>query len=295
MKKYFILILFVMVCGLSCSTTIRSAATSMTSEMAINGMKAIESEGDLYIADQSILPMVKIMEVVGANDPNNEEYNILMAKIYGNVAFGFFETKYFETKGKEKEVWKNRVKKYYSLGSNAGNIAMKARFSKKVDGSMQDFEQAISKGRTQIDLMLLFWTAFNMGQEVNMNRDDVASIAKLPKVDAMINQVLKVDPDYVCGAALAFKAAMLASRPTMLGGKPEEAKMLFRDASSKCEGNYLMNKVLFAEWYAIPQNDRLLAKRLLREVVNSDPSSLPEQALANSLAIKRAKILLKNM
>jgi len=264
-------------------------ATTMTAGIVGDGMKAVESEQDLWIAKQSIIPLVKVLEVLNEGDPGNPEFLGLMAKVYGNVAFGFFEPKYLA--GKDKEVWRGRVERFYQKGYQAGTVSLEDRFGKGVSGPVMDFESAIS-GAKEKDLSVLFWTAFDLGNWVNLYRGDVTKVALLPKVTAMVDRVVAVDPSFGFGSAKAFQAAMLASRPKMLGGNPEKARGIFEEAIAMTDGKYLMSKVMFAEWYAIPMKDAALKKRLLTEVIDADPMALPEQVLANKLAQERARLLL---
>lgn len=287
LRLSFILLLCIIVS--SCS--IQKTVTTLTARVVTDGMKALETESDLWIADQSVVPMVKIIEVLKEGDPENREFLSLMPQVYGNIAFGFFEPKYLAG-AKEKDVWRQRIERYYRLGSESGMKGLSKRFGKGVDGSIMDFEKAVKKAKKQ-DLKVLFWTAFDLGNLVNLNRDDVASVANMPKVNMMIDRVLELDPQFGYGSALAFKAAMLASRPKMLGGDPDKASALFNEAIKMHDGKYLMTKVMYVEWLTIPQGDANLTRKLLTEVINAEPNILPEQALANQIAKERARILLK--
>jgi len=84
---------------------------------------------------------------------------------------------------------------------------------------------------------------------------------------------------------------LAASRPKALGGDPELAREEFTKALGLAP-NYLMTKVLFAQYYARQVNDVHLFEGLLNEVLKADASDLPEQRLANELAQRRARILL---
>lgn len=291
MKKVkYIMLLLVCIALAGCS--LKKAATTMTARIATEGMVAVEAETDLWIAKESIIPMVKTLEVLRAGDPDNMEFSGLMAKVYGNIAFGFFEPIYLTAKHEERPLWRERIRRYYRLGYESGFSALEKRFGKRIRGPVPDLESAIGKAGKK-DLGTLFWTAFDLGSWVNLKRDDITSVAMLPKAGAIVDRVLEIDRNFGYGSALAFKAAMLASRPEMLGGDPGKALELFTEADRINDGKYLMNKVMFAEWYAIPHGDMGLVRRLLDEVISADPDALPEQALANRLAQERARILRK--
>lgn len=287
-------LILIISCFVFSSCSMKNAATTLTAKIIMDGMKAVETESDLYIASQTALPLVKICEVLSEGDPDNEKFLTLMAQIYGNVAFGFFEPAYMKAGAVEKGVWKQRVDRYYRVGYEKGLLAMEKKFGKGAGGPIAEFEKAVNKAGKK-DLKLLFWTAFDLGNYINAHKDDVSMIVNVPKVEAMVNKVLDIDPNFVYGSALAFKAAMLASRPPMLGGKPDEAAKLFEESIKVRDGKYLMNKVMYAEWYAIPQGNPSLAGRLLEEVLKAEETTLPEQILANKLAKERASILLSNL
>ena len=95
-------------------------AVAVLQQVTNTFMAAVEAESDLWIAEQSIVPMVKTLEVLNAGDPENQKFLSLMAKVYGNVAFGFFEPKYLKASGADKKIWRNRIERYYKLGYEAG-------------------------------------------------------------------------------------------------------------------------------------------------------------------------------
>ena len=280
------LTLLIQACGL------QKTATNITAKIVTKGMSAVESENDLWIAHETILPLVKVLEVLNEGDPGNWRFLTVMAQVYGNVAFGFFEPRYMQARGEEKKIWLGRIDRYYKKGYECGLKALRKRLGAGIDGSVAEFEKTVKKAGKN-DKALLFWTAFDLGNYINLHKDDVSTIINVPKVEAMVSRVVELDPDFGYGAALAFKAAMLASRPKMLGGNPEAAKGMFEEAVSVDDGKYLMNKVMYAEWYANPRHENELSVTLLNEVIDTNPDIFPEQALANLLAKERAELLIK--
>jgi hypothetical protein len=71
------------------------------------------------------------------------------------------------------------------------------------------------------------------------------------------------------------------------------ARENFDKALGYCDGNFLMAKVMFAEWCAGPSGDKKLYDETLSAVMAADASKLPRYRLANELAKERAKLLLK--
>ncbi len=304
MKKTFFLLLASCFLLLLSSCSLRKPATAITADIATRGMAAVESEEDLYVAKESALPLIKIVEVLSYGDPENKKFQGLLAKVYGNYAFGFGEIELLKcnsnppnpplVKGGEGGLcsdWLNRTKRFYAKGKQSGVKALTESKKTPETVPMQDFPKYLKRFGKK-DLSSLFWTAFNWGSYINMNRDDIIEAANLPRVEAMVDRVIEIDPAFNCGAAYAFKGALLAGNPLRNGGKPETAKPYFEKALLSCDGKYLMNKVMYAEWYGGGMNDKLLIKKELNDVLNADASVLPSQRLANELAKERAKLLL---
>ena len=137
----------------------------------------------------------------------------------------------------------------------------------------------------------LFWTSFNWASYLNLHLDDPATIADLPRIEAMIDRVIELDPGFYYGSAHAFKGVIAAMRPKMLGGKPELAEGEFKAAMAAAP-DYLMTRVLFAQYFARQQQNAELFRSELDEVAAADAAKLPAQRLANELAKRRAKLLI---
>lgn len=277
----------------------RKIATSITADVASRGMFAVESESDTFVARETVLPLIKMLEVLQQGDPNNKKFNGILAKAYGNYAFGFGEIEMMRTladgnPGHSISEWPNRVKGFYLKGKQSGVKAL-ANGKKDIETvSMPDFPKYLKKfGKKDIDT--LFWTAFNWGSYINMNRGDIVEVANLPRVEAMVDRVIEIDPNFNCGVAYAFKGVIIVGNPLRNGGKPETAKPYFEKAIASCDSKYLMNKVMYAEWYGGNTNEKGLFKTELNEVISSDTTgALPKYALANELAKERAKLLLRS-
>jgi len=288
--SYFLLLVSGILLLSSCS--LRKPATAITADIATRGMIAVETEEDLYVANESALPLIKIVEVLSYGDPENKKFQGLLAKVYGNYAFGFGEVEM--KKAKDPSEWSERVKTFYFKGKISGVKALSSGKKTIENVPMQDFVKYL-KTFGKKDQGALFWTAFDWGSYINMNRTDIIEAANLPRVEAMVDRVIEIDPEFNCGAAYAFKGAIIAGNPLRNGGRPETAKPYFEKALLSCDGKYLMNKVMYAEWYGVNANDKRLFSSKLNDVLGSDSAALPSQRLANELAKERARFLLNSV
>lgn len=293
MKKIVSTFLFIAILGCGCSA--KKMTTRVMGQVATKGMVAVESEQDIEFARESTPSLIKTLEVLHYGDEKDRRTLTLLAKAYGTFTFGFIEEKLIAlpegSKGRAEEL--ERADLFYSRGKDYGIAALMN------DGGMRrSFKAPFPQFKRAVDRLgkkyapALFWTAFNWANWMNLNRDDPEAVVGLPRVQAMIERVIELDPEFYYGSAHALRGVLAVSRPKMLGGDPELAKRELSEAMRIAPG-YLMTKVLYAQYYARQTNDAPLFRNTLNEVIVSDPAALEEQRLANELAQRRARMLLK--
>lgn len=288
LTSYFLLLFFCFLLLSSCG--VRKAATAITADILTRGMVEIETENDTFVAKEVSLPLLKVAEVMHDGDPDNKKFLSLLSKSYGNYAFGIAELRALEN-GKDPVEWSQRSKNFYARGKRYGLLAISSGKKNASDLTLVEFKKRIGKFGKK-DTETLFWTAFNWGQHINLNRDDIGSVAELPMVDALIDRIIETDDSFQCGISYAFKGVMIAGNPLQGPSRFAVTRPMFDKALSFCDGNFLMTKVMFAEWYAKPSGDNKLFNDTLVEVINADAGKLPRYRLANELAKERAKLLL---
>lgn len=121
--------------------------------------------------------------------------------------------------------------------------------------------------------------------------DDWKALAELPKVEATLNRVYSLDPEFQSGNVHLYLGILNTLRPPALGGKPEQARLHFEKAIELSQGKNLGAKVEFARSYARLLYDRELHDRLLTEVLSAEPIA-PGLTLFNTLAQREARELL---
>lgn len=276
--------------------SLKKMTTATIGKIATDGTTVIESEQDLEIAKSSTPTLILTLEVLSKGNPNDRRMLALLARSYGQYAFGFLEEDLLKYKDVDKAAYQkayDRADLFYKRGKEYGISALwPKKMQQKVLSLPQDaFEKELGKfGKGQVSS--LFWAAFCWGNWINLHRDDVEAFAEISRVEAIIKRVLKLNPSYYYGSAHSFLGSLAASRPAMLGGNQKLAEDEF-GAALGVNDNYLMTKVLFAQYYAVQYQDRSLYERLLADVQNADVKVLPEQRLANELAKRRAAILIE--
>jgi len=152
------------------------------------------------------------------------------------------------------------------------------------------FDAALAKAGNDA-VPALFWGASALGTDMKMQQGAPQSLARLPRILAVMNRLLQTAPDFYHGGPLLFLGYYYGSLPVMLGGKPEESKAYFERALEITHRRFLLAQVLYAESYARQVLDRPLFEKLLHEVLDAHIDA-PEVRTANALARKKAQDLL---
>lgn len=273
--------------------SVKKITTNTVGKIARDGMIAVEGEEDLILARESAPALIKTIEVLRQGNPKDYNSLVVLSESYGLYAFGFLEEDMLARNKDDAEYVKirNRADMFYRRGREYGIAALIGRgMGRAFNSNVQDFKKALdSMGKK--DVGGLFWTAFNWANYLNLHLDDPNVIVDLPRIEAMIDRVIAIDPGFYCGSAYTFKGIIESMRPRMLGGNPALADEKFRRAM-EIAPDYLMTKVLYAQYYARQMQDVGLFRSTLSDVQSADASKLPAQRLANELAKRRAKLLM---
>ncbi|MBI2342197.1 MAG: hypothetical protein HYU98_05640, partial [Deltaproteobacteria bacterium] len=54
--------------------SLRKPATAITADTLTRGMAAVETEEDVFVAEESALSLIKILDVLHYGDPKNEKF-----------------------------------------------------------------------------------------------------------------------------------------------------------------------------------------------------------------------------
>ena len=280
---------------LTAGCSMKTITTNTVANISTTGMEALEGETDVEFARAAAPALIKTLEVFRYGNLKNERMLTELSLAYAQYTFGFVEEDILSSSdgSKEHATALARAEDFYRRGREFGIAALSRQrhLHKGFKSAFKEFDLAIKKTGKK-DVPALFWTAFNWASWVNLNRTDPMAIIDMPRIGAMIDRVIELDSNFYYGSAHAFKAIIAVSRPKMLGGNPELAKAEFEKAV-EIEPDYLMTKVLYAQYYARQMQDRELFHHLLSEVIENSDNKLKEQALANALARRRAKLLLK--
>ena len=263
MKKIsFIFLSFIFLTGCS----VKKIALRSIADILQNGASAFYEESDPKLAKSALESQLKLLEVFIVNDPKNPVLILQTVQGFGAYSFLFLE-----------EEDPARAKIFYERGLKYGLSLL---------GELENHSYTFK------EVPLVFWTAYCWAGLANLSRDNPQRIADLPKIEKMMGAVTRLSPGYFYGGADLFFGSLYGSRPKILGGDLEKAKVHFEKALSAVQRRFLIAQVLYAQYVAIPAQDKELFKKVLSEVQEFPIENFPEQRLSNQVAKERAQKML---
>jgi len=128
---------------------------------------------------------------------------------------------------------------------------------------------------------------------LQVDSDNWNTMAQLPQIKIIMQTVVALDENWQHAGAHMYLGVLNSLLPGMLGGKPDTGNLHFEAVIRLTNGQNLMAKVLYAEYYARLVFDKNLHQRLINEVLNAKDSP-PDLVLLNTLAREKAKVLKKS-
>jgi len=246
------------------------------------GVEALYEETDLVLAEQALASDIKLLEGMIKGDPENRHMLMLTSQAIAGYALGFVEDEAPE-----------RAKPLYLRARDyAARVLLQNDFDLTEENILIDEYYKKVTLIEEEDLDALFWAAFTWAGWINLSLDNPQAFVDLPKVEALMNQVLEIDSTYYHGAGLLFFGSMWGTKPKMIGGDPEKAKQFFDKNLEITKGNFLLSYVYYAKYYAAKTLDEELFKKYLKIVKETPEDVLPGEQLLNAIAKKKADFLL---
>lgn len=262
---------------------INTVAVNATTDIVNYGLESVFEESDLDLAEKAIPGNLVLLEALyRAKEKDDEHLALLLTEGYTGYTLGFVE-----------DVDAGRAKVLYARARDYGLTALRNKnssFAKAFGEDPATFKKSLEQFGAD-DVPLIFWTANAWGNLVNVSIADPAVLIDLPKVNAMMEFVLRHSEGYFYGGAHLYFATILATIPKNLGGRPDSARYHFERCFSFSNNRLLLAHVYMAKSYCVQMQDRELFNQLLSTVEETSLDVLPEQKLVNAIAKRKAKKL----
>lgn len=283
MKFFLPIFLFLTTVGSWSCGVVNTVAVNATTDIVDYGLASVFEESDLDLAEKAIPGNLVLLEALyRAKDKDDEHLAFLLTQGYTGYTLGFVE-----------DLDAERAKVLYSRARDYGLLALKKKneaFAQALNDDAAAFKKSLEKFSKE-DVPLIFWTANAWGNLVNVSIADPSVLVDLPKVNALMEYVLKYDEGYFYGSAHLYFATILATVPKNLGGKPDSAKIHFDKCFALSGSKFLLAHVYMAKSYCVQVQDKELFQKLLTIVDETSIDILPEQRLVNAVAKRKGKKL----
>ncbi len=254
-----------------------------SSSIMESGVAAMNRETDLELAKSAIPANLKLLEGLLQELPRDPDMRVRAAQGFYGYSFGFVED--------EDPL---RASQLYRRGLQHALVALEVGGLKgdALSMSLDELNSALA-GVSRDAVPALFWSGSNWAKWIDMNRNDPARIAEMGKVAALMRKSLELDEAYYFGGANLFFGIYYGSLPPMFGGDSAKAEQYFAKVQATTKGKLLAVDVLYAQYLSRQRGDRKQFHDKLTAVVNAPEDLWPEMALANAIAQRKAKLLLK--
>lgn len=243
--------------------------------------KSANKQSDLRVIREGMPAYLMLIDGMVEAVPNNARLLITAAQAYASFASAFIE-----------DADKNYARVLFAKAKGYSLQALEIRGLKDpVTSAFNEFEAAVNRlGKD--DVPYLFWTGTCWGSWIRLNLGSIAAVAELPRVEALMKRVLKLDEQFYYGGPHLFMGILFASRPQIAGGDLNKARYHFKKALAFSQDVFLMTRVYFATHYARKTLDRELFTASLQKVLDTPADTVAQLTLLNTVAHQKAQELL---
>lgn len=307
-------LIFALLMALVGCSSIQKVATRSTTPIFQNASHKLMREPSWEFFKASNPGNLKFMEMIYYSDTNNTELLGLLVKGYAGYAFGVLETLHFreELSGKESSKWKQEAITIYTKALDYGLEYLQTKNITRADLlNFDDIELAkrLDKNLDREDYIPVLYFAQVWGSLINLQKDNVALVAQVPKVKTLFDWICSKDQNIENGVCDMFFAQYEASRPRMLGGDPAKAEELYKTAMEKYPKNLLI-RLSYIQYMVLPgfeegkyEDQASFLRKEFVKFENQNRDSLENKSeyllfedlnLFNAIAKKRFEIIEKN-
>lgn len=279
--------------------------TEMTS-LLDDGMQVFEQDNDIAMLSQAMPAHIKLAEALLDRSQDNSDLRVLLARLYGSYAFAFeeadFEAMRYDHDNAEltgnrdlaAREMKQRLNRHFMKGAEYAKSALSLKYPDAAKSLENITQRKLFLNRlTRQDTPALFWYGFNLGGYASRNLDSVRALTMATQVEAVMQRVIVLSPEYYYGTAHLIMMLFQSIRPPMMGGNIKLALDHYRELKSIAGENFLLADVFYAR-YCLPQTqDRESFEKILTRVAHTKVRDSAPFALFNQVAVQRAQIYIK--
>lgn len=246
-------------------------------------VEATYRASDVQTVKEGVPGNLLLVRGLTESEPGNEDLRSLATQMYFSYTAAFVE-----------DEDPARARTLYDEGYRLGREGLMRRdWFREAEEAVPLPDSAALRKMKKDDAPLLIWTIANWASWISLNVSDPEAVAQLPRLQAYLDRVLQVSPDYFEGLPHALAGSMNSIRPRMFGGDPEAGQRHFEEAFRISRGRMLLYRVFHARYYCRQMLDVECFDQSLREVLDAPDDLAPEYRLLNNVAREKARRLME--
>ncbi len=261
---------------------------------ALSGPGTLGTDDDPELVRDAAPFGLKTMESVLASQPRHVGLHTALASGFTQYAYAFVQqdadVAELEGRSSVAKVSRARAKKLLLRGRDYGLAGLELSSPGITERllSMRGLAEAVAPLKKE-DVPLVYWTAAAWALAISNGKEDMGLVAELPAPEALMRRALELDETWGQGALFEFFVSFEAARP---GGTEAGAKAHLDRAVALSGGKRLGVQVSWAEGVLVQAQKRDEFEQVLKAVLAADLQASKEDRLANTIAQRRAKLLL---
>lgn len=270
-----------------------SVATGALAD-ALSGPGTLGTDDDPELVRDAAPFGLKTMESVLQSQPKHVGLLTSLASGFTQYAYAFVQQDAdrdeFEGRSSAAKVSRLRAKKLLLRARDYGLLGLEVSspgITEKLK-SMRGLGEAVAPLKKE-DVPLVYWTAAAWALAISNGKEDMSLVAELPAPEALMRRALELDEAWDDGALHEFFVSFEAARP---GGTEAGAKQYLDRARALSGGRRLGVQVSWAEGVLVQAQKREDFEQVLKAVLAADVNASKADRLANTIAQRRAKLLL---
>lgn len=233
-------------------------------------------------SEESLKKAIELFEKAVAINPNQREVLAQLARAHYFLADGFYR------QNKEEQI------RLYDLSAQWGERALASNY---------EFRQLVTDKREKVEdairvldegyVPAVYWSASAIGKWARL-KGFTTLLAQKNRVKKMMEWVTQNDAEYYYGGPDRYWGAYYSIAPAFAGGDLDISRQKY-EASLAISPNFFGTKILMADTYATKTQDRELYVNLLTQVLEGDPTLIPDIVPEQKVEQDKAKEMLDSV
>lgn len=269
-------------------------AVNKVGDALAGGGTTFSSDDDPELVKAAVPFSLKLMESLLAESPDHKGLLLATSSGFTQYSYAFVQQDADEIEAADfatAEAMRNRARRLYLRARNYGLRGLEAAHPGFTNALAANPNQVVTKLKKK-DVPQLYWAAAAWGAAISLSKDDPATLAEIPQMEALIDRALQLDESWGDGAIHGFLINYEMSRQGVTGSPIDRARRHYERAVELTHGQQAGPFVTYAEAVCVEQQDAKQFEALLNRALAINPDEHPESRLVNLVMQRRARWLL---